>query len=176
MEMLMTNDPHSASVASDVADGDRLECVRTVACGPHAVTITVVQHWHGNWTASAEVGGRTVGYATFKRGSNDYVDGDHVYRIGNVSVYAEEYRGNGIYAALIDAFEAGGRTVIPSGAFGAEGRLTDMGFAAARKRLTRNPPTWLPADWENEFEFATMEDGEDEEPEAERDDSDWGPM
>jgi len=159
-----------------LGEDDRLDAVRSVRCGPHAVRITVVQHWHGNWTAHADVGGRSVGYATFKRGSNDYVSGDDIYRIGNVSVFVDEYRGNGIYAALIDAFEAGGRTVIPSGAFGAEGRLTEAGFAAARKRLSQTPPPWLPLGWEQEFEFAVMEDGEDDEPEADDADQDWGPM
>lgn len=109
------------------------------------------------FVVSAYADGKPIGYATFKRGNNDHIRGKTVFRIGYYTIHDPVFRGQGIAQGMVEYFEAQGNTVIPSGAFGAKGKLTDDGFKAAHGRLVRKKPSWLPDDWETKFQQASRE-------------------
>jgi len=127
-------------------------------CESVEVTYSVTENEFvkNNFTVAAHVNGTQIGYATFKKARNKYISGKNIYRIGNYTIFQSDYRGQGIANGMIDYFENLGNIVIPSGLFGAAGKLTQDGFKAAKARLTRNPPTWLPDDWEGELDSAKM--------------------
>ncbi len=108
------------------------------------------------FVVKAEVEGKQIGYATFKKARNKYINKKNVYRVGYYTVF-DGWRRKGVGQGMLDYFEGLGNIVIPSGAFGAGGTLTDDGFAHNKERLRHNPPSWLPDDWEVEFDKANRE-------------------
>lgn len=123
-----------------------------------SIRFEVVAHEYlsNRWTVTAYDGGDTaIGYATFKRASNDYVKGKNVFRVGYYTIFNNLWLRKGIGTDIIRFFEKENNAiVIPSGAFGAKGRLTDSGYSAAKSRLERDKPDWLPVNWMAELENA----------------------
>ena len=118
--------------------------------GGKNVTLTICpdEHVRRRYRIIASIGGTQVGYCALKPSKNDFTRG---YRITNYVVYS--YNGAGIGWEMVCFFEAWiGKPVVPSGMFGATGKLTNAGKAAAIKRLRKTKPTWLPENWEAEAE------------------------
>lgn len=96
--------------------------------------------------------GNTIGFCALKPARNNHTTG---YRITNYSMYGAA--GLGLGQEMISFFqEWSGKSVIPSGVFGATGQLTGRGHDAAKKRMQRELPDWLPDDWEEDFDNANI--------------------
>ena len=127
-----------------------MKAEKTVSLGGKNVTLTIYpdEHVRRRYRIIASIEGKQVGYCGLKPSKNNHTRG---YRITNYVVYSN--KGIGIGQEMVCFFEAWiGKPVVPSGMFGATGKLTNSGKTAAIKRLRRTKPTWLPENWEAEAE------------------------